>query len=89
MGMKRTELACLSLLLVMMMLIELEITAPCFADSSNGYNKFSRFKGRSHHTNSLKTHQDFKELNGDTNGGDVFGAEKRKVSTGPNPLHNR
>ncbi|KAH7844425.1 hypothetical protein Vadar_027858 [Vaccinium darrowii] len=84
--MKRSELACLSLLLLMM-LIELEITTPCLAD-----NKFSKFKGRSQSDlNSLKHQKDFKgkEHKNGVQFDDVFGAEKRKVYTGPNPLHNR
>ncbi|KAL7225527.1 hypothetical protein ACSBR1_020822 [Camellia fascicularis] len=80
MGMRKL-LACLSLLLLM--LIELE--TPCFAE-------LSRFKGRSDSKmNSLKPHNKGFKGNADKNGedDDAFGAQKRKVYTGPNPLHNR
>ncbi|KAJ0042720.1 hypothetical protein Pint_18506 [Pistacia integerrima] len=67
-----------------MLLLQLE--TPCYAE---GFAKFSRFKagpGNSHsqHTSvrGFKAHPVKK-------GDEVFGAEKRKVYTGPNPLHNR
>ncbi|XAR48296.1 hypothetical protein NMG60_11031061 [Bertholletia excelsa] len=79
MGMKR-ELACLYLLL----LILIELETPCLAA---GFSKFG-FKGGSGSV--MKTHKCF---NGNAGKGgecdDAFGAEKRKVYTGPNPLHNR
>ena len=95
MGGIRKELACLSLLLLMLLGLE---TCSCFADG----NIHKKFKGGSDDIshdkmNSLKKpHKDFMRGNivnpnkdGDGGGGDVFGAEKRKVYTGPNPLHNR
>ncbi|CAL5420577.1 unnamed protein product [Camellia sinensis] len=87
MGLRKEYLTCLSLLLLLMLMIEFK--TPCFAD---GFNKFSRFKGGSvSETNSLKPHRGFKGNNADYKNGDdgVFGAQKRKVYTGPNPLHNR
>ncbi|PSS33510.1 CLE22p like [Actinidia chinensis var. chinensis] len=83
MGMRRVLLACLSLLLLLM-LIELE--TPCLGD--HGYNKL--ISRSSSEINSLKPHKAFKGSEDHKNGDDnAFGAEMRKVNTGPNPLHNR
>ncbi|XP_052173701.1 uncharacterized protein LOC127789011 [Diospyros lotus] len=85
--MMRKELACLSLILLM--LIELELSSPCFAE---GY--YNRFKGGTggggggSSAASPKPQKGFKRSNGDQDD-DLFGADKRKVYTGPNPLHNR
>ncbi|KAL6988048.1 hypothetical protein U1Q18_013795 [Sarracenia purpurea var. burkii] len=85
----RKELACLSLLL----LILIELLTPCFGDGNN--KEFSRFKGGvgSDQRNSQKGFKgnsgNKKHSNGDGDDDDVFGGEKRKVYTGPNPLHNR
>lgn len=64
---------------VLLMLVQLKTC--CFAD---GYKRFERLRGASgSDMSSVKS----KSLFG---GGDgVFDAEKRKVHTGPNPLHNR
>ncbi|XXG52869.1 hypothetical protein AAC387_Pa03g1073 [Persea americana] len=64
---------------VLLMLVQLKTS--CFAD---GYKRFERLRGGAiSDTNPVKS----KSLFG---GGDgVFDAEKRKVHTGPNPLHNR
>lgn len=81
MGLK-TELACLSLLLLML----LQFETACFAE---GYEKFGRFKGGSGSVlGPVKAQSGFKG-NADKHDDEVFGVEKRKVYTGPNPLHNR
>lgn len=78
----KTELACLSLLLLML----LQLETACFAA---GYGKFSSFKGTLGSVPSpVKSQSGFKG-NADKVGDEVFGVEKRKVYTGPNPLHNR
>ena len=65
----------------------LQLKTPCYAD---GYGKFNRIFKRSAPSTTLKTYGGFEGKNADKNGGDdVFGAEKRRVYTGPNPLHNR
>ncbi|PSS15741.1 CLE22p like [Actinidia chinensis var. chinensis] len=91
MGGIRKEVACLSLLLVLM-LIDLE-TCSCFAEGGHIYNEFKGGSDISHEMNSpIKTHKDLRgnvDGGGGGGGGGVFGAEKRKVYTGPNPLHNR
>ncbi|KAL6336461.1 hypothetical protein AAG906_018416 [Vitis piasezkii] len=74
----RKELACLSLLLLML----LQLESSCFAE---GYGRFSRFKVW---LNPAKPRGVFKG-NAGKDGDDVFAAEKRRVYTGPNPLHNR
>ncbi|KDP37692.1 hypothetical protein JCGZ_06349 [Jatropha curcas] len=92
MGLKR-ELACLSLLVLIMSQLE----TPCFAV---GYAKFSRFKGGSlssspshgQLSSAMATNPNgvFKGRNAhNKDSDDIYGAEKRKVYTGPNPLHNR
>ncbi|KAL5743685.1 hypothetical protein ACOSQ2_026801 [Xanthoceras sorbifolium] len=89
MGLRRSELACLSLLLLLLILSQLETS--CCADHVNGYSRFSRFKGGSgsHHL-PVSSYGGLKGNNNvDKNGDQIFGAEKRKVYTGPNPLHNR
>ncbi|KAL9373576.1 hypothetical protein Peur_033196 [Populus x canadensis] len=87
MGVLRRELACLYLLLLLIMS---PLETPCYAV---GYGKFSSFRGgssfelknnpaKSNNIGGLKG-------NADKDGNEIFGAEKRKVYTGPNPLHNR
>ena len=87
---RKTELACL-LSLLLLVLLHLESSA-CFAEGYNG--KYERF--RSHHQlNNAKSQNGFKgninaqDYNKKDGGDEVFGVEKRKVYTGPNPLHNR
>ncbi|POO00505.1 hypothetical protein TorRG33x02_035790 [Trema orientale] len=96
---RKTELACL-LSLLLLVLLHLEISA-CFAEGYNG--KSGRFRSKvsySHHQHhqqlsNAKSQNGFqKNINAEEdynkNGADeVFGVEKRKVYTGPNPLHNR
>ena len=94
MGLKREELlACLSILLLIMS----HLQTSCFAV---GYGKFSRFKGgrgwsasssdHNHLSTSANSNGVFRGKAHNNKGSDeIFGAEKRKVYTGPNPLHNR
>jgi hypothetical protein len=77
--------------LSLLLLILLQLEAPCFADGSR---RFTRFKGGSSGSElnpgpgSELNHGGFKG-NAGKDGDEIFGAEKRKVYTGPNPLHNR
>ncbi|KAG8649009.1 hypothetical protein MANES_08G060951v8 [Manihot esculenta] len=85
MGLKR-ELACISLLLLLIMS---QLETPPFAV---GYGKFSRFKSESasdHHLSPTNSNGVFRGKNANKDSDEIFGAEKRKVYTGPNPLHNR
>ncbi|KAK8649203.1 hypothetical protein V6N13_129937 [Hibiscus sabdariffa] len=77
----RTRLACMSLLLLML----LQFHTPCHAGL---YDKLNRFKPRSGAGLSPQP-PGFQGSNTGKDGDDIFGAEKRKVYTGPNPLHNR
>ncbi|KAJ6300658.1 hypothetical protein OIU76_021455 [Salix suchowensis] len=88
MGVLGRELACFYLLLLLIIMSQLE--APCYAvghgrfGSSNGgsISELKNSPARSTNIGGLKG-------NADKDGGEIFGAEKRKVYTGPNPLHNR
>ncbi|KAG2683638.1 hypothetical protein I3843_10G041600 [Carya illinoinensis] len=78
-----TELACLSLLLLMI----LQLETPCLAAGSTG--RLNRFKGGSgFQVNPVKPHGGITG-NAEKDADEIFGADKRKVYTGPNPLHNR
>ncbi|AES81166.1 hypothetical protein MtrunA17_Chr7g0255921 [Medicago truncatula] len=70
------------------LLLLLSNIAPCEAAALTGNNKaiFDRFKGGSFKSSSSRFHEG---NNANKNGDQVFGDEKRKVYTGPNPLHNR
>lgn len=88
-GRSSESASCLCFLLLLLLLLLLEMN-PCSAD---GNTKFPRGKKGFHSTlNAAKIHENGskgmgtgKEFSGD----EVFGAEKRRVYTGPNPLHNR
>nr|DAD42891.1 TPA_asm: hypothetical protein HUJ06_001121 [Nelumbo nucifera] len=79
----RKEVACLFLLLLML----LQLETPCSAD---GYGRFGRFRGGSASKLSAFQSKGIPERReGDKDGDEVFGVDKRKIYTGPNPLHNR
>nr|GMD90606.1 CLAVATA3/ESR (CLE)-related protein 13 [Ipomoea batatas] len=87
---QQMSLALLSLLL----LVLLQLKAPHYgADGSNG--KSYRFNGGAAVMTALKSHRGSSSAHKDNQnlgGGDddeIFGVDKRKVRTGPNPLHNR
>ncbi|EOY08782.1 Uncharacterized protein TCM_023923 [Theobroma cacao] len=81
----RKGLACLSLLLLML----LQFETPCFAGVyDHNHNRFRAGSGASLSPN-FKSQGGFKGSNTAKDGDDIFGAEQRKVYTGPNPLHNR
>lgn len=90
MGVLRRELACLSLLLLLLLSVMSQLETPCHAV---GYGKFSGVKGGS--GSELKNNPAMSDSigglkrNANKDGNEIFGAEKRKVYTGPNPLHNR
>ncbi|KAL3715686.1 hypothetical protein ACJRO7_007426 [Eucalyptus globulus] len=84
----KRKLACLSLLLLMLLHLE----ARCYADRHG--RAFPRIRGESSSSNRLNSKARFHgSSRGDAqkrDGGDqAFGEEKRRVYTGPNPLHNR
>jgi len=74
------------LLLMMMLLFS---TATCEAALIDK-DRFERFRGGSYANSELKSSSKFHVVNNANKNGDrVFGDDKRKVFTGPNPLHNR
>lgn len=91
MGVLRREPACLSLHLLLLLLVIMSLLeTPCYAV---GYGKFSSVKGGSRSelrnnpamSNGVGGHK----RNANKDGNEIFGGDKRKVYTGPNPLHNR
>lgn len=90
MGLKKDQklAACFSLLLVTMLLhlqISIYISPCCVHASSENIHKSSSFKAAPTSYNKIKG-----GLLGKVDGEDeIFGSDKRKVNTGPNPLHNR
>ncbi|KAM6571722.1 CLAVATA3/ESR (CLE)-related protein 16 [Cannabis sativa] len=82
---RKREWACLLVLLSLLLLVLLQLeSSACFAEGHNG--KSERFRSTvssSHHNHRSRNARE------DYNKDEVFGVEKRKVYTGPNPLHNR
>ncbi|GLT40847.1 hypothetical protein SLA2020_149510 [Shorea laevis] len=78
-------LAFFSLLLLILLLD----TIPCYAAVL--YGKSSRHKaGPASGMSAFKPQSGFKGKNNAAKDGDgIFGGDKRRVYTGPNPLHNR
>ncbi|KDO53633.1 hypothetical protein CISIN_1g039550mg [Citrus sinensis] len=85
---RRDQFACcLSLLLLLLMLLQFQ-SSLCLADLVNN----AKFAKSHHQLNPLSSHGSFKGINNnhDHKTDDAtLAAEKRKVYTGPNPLHNR
>ncbi|KMT15206.1 hypothetical protein BVRB_3g063170 [Beta vulgaris subsp. vulgaris] len=94
---KQQQLACLSLLLLIILIFK----TPTFAVGYGRFNKFRSGFYSSSEINHGKHQPGHKSLSSsssttnkagnaeDQNGDDIFGADKRKIHTGPNPLHNR
>lgn len=80
------NLACLSLLLLI--LFQLEATK---SSAEDHHGKFSSFKvGSVPSTEAARAHKNFRgNADKDSADDEIFGGDKRKVYTGPNPLHNR
>ncbi|XVF07085.1 hypothetical protein REPUB_Repub06bG0107100 [Reevesia pubescens] len=86
MSLIRRGLACLSLLLLLL----LQFETPCNAAPNGKLNRFKAGSGAGWlSTPHFKSQGGFKGSNTGKDGEDIFGTEKRKVYTGPNPLHNR
>ncbi|KAB2631131.1 hypothetical protein D8674_008650 [Pyrus ussuriensis x Pyrus communis] len=103
-GVRTTEVACLSLLVLMLLQLETPCFAAAAAATAAGYNNYkvkaipSRFKAIPTTTASeINPHnpppQAVFKTNADHKLGDnddeIFGVDKRTIYTGPNPLHNR
>ncbi|CAJ2671698.1 unnamed protein product [Trifolium pratense] len=78
----------LMLLLILLLLLSSNI-ASCEGALTGNKARFDRFRSGSFKTSSKKFHGAFQGNNANKNGDEVFGDDKRKVYTGPNPLHNR
>lgn len=77
------------ILFMLLLLLLLLSTTPC---SAAGRARFERPRGGSSSASELKPsrfHGGIQGNSADEHGDQVFGADKRKVYTGPNPLHNR
>ncbi|XVE95741.1 hypothetical protein REPUB_Repub02eG0125500 [Reevesia pubescens] len=82
----RRGLACLSLLLLML----LQFETRCYAGVYDKLNRFKVGSGAGLSPPFKSPQGGFKGSNtGRKDGDGIFGAEQRKVYTGPNPLHNR
>ncbi|ESW34062.1 hypothetical protein PHAVU_001G120900 [Phaseolus vulgaris] len=78
------------ILFLLLLLLLLLSTTPCHAAA--GKARFERFKGGSSASQFKPFNFRGADLQGNSahkEGDQVFGADKRKVYTGPNPLHNR
>ncbi|EXC34953.1 hypothetical protein L484_014677 [Morus notabilis] len=94
MGRKKKYLACLSLLLLMLLHFESNARfAEGYIGKYSGRFRRSAMSFKSHdQLNPLKSQPKGGSFKGNFNakdGDEVFGVEKRKIYTGPNPLHNR
>ncbi|PKI77217.1 hypothetical protein CRG98_002427 [Punica granatum] len=83
MGCSRKELSFCSLLLLLVLLLLLR------ASSSDGSARFGSVKTASPSSPSASDLSPLSTSNGSSSSSAVFGDVKRKVYTGPNPLHNR
>ncbi|KAL2322356.1 hypothetical protein Fmac_026735 [Flemingia macrophylla] len=82
--MRLTSLACFSLLMLFLLLLH------NFSTSANGSPKFQNLEsGSVSKTSSIHAKQGFRQNSGEGGSEAVLGDEKRKIYTGPNPLHNR
>lgn len=88
---KQLSLAFLCLILLLG-LLHFKVPYCCGAENGNN-GKFYRFKGdfSSSIKRGVKSHKRgfFSRGNNIPNMDEIFGDDKRKVRTGPNPLHNR
>lgn len=81
MGRLRKEFACFSILLLLLLLLQT-------SSSADGSARYGAFKTGSVKSNGSFGGGDHKDEDGHHDQA-VFGDDKRKVYTGPNPLHNR
>ncbi|KAH6818686.1 CLAVATA3/ESR-RELATED 17 [Perilla frutescens var. frutescens] len=83
------EVGCFCLLLLLIVLV---LENPCFADGSSRFNQGKKGSPSNLNPARIIDQNRYKGINipdKDVVRDDVFGAEKRRVYTGPNPLHNR
>ncbi|CAK7330679.1 unnamed protein product [Dovyalis caffra] len=81
----RKELACLAIMFLILLLLE----TSSFPDRSARYGSFKTTGSTSQLTGPVQSHGGGLRGDKDEEGRDAtFGDEKRKIYTGPNPLHN-
>ncbi|KAJ6895976.1 hypothetical protein NC651_022262 [Populus alba x Populus x berolinensis] len=85
MGLRKDQLACLALLFLILLLLETS-SAP---DRSARHGSFKTTGSTAQLTGPVKSHGGGLRGDRDEEGDATLGDEKRKVYTGPNPLHNR
>ncbi|CAO2822345.1 unnamed protein product [Amaranthus hypochondriacus] len=86
MGMKKQQqIACLSLILLIILIFK----TPTFAVGYGRFNKLRTGLSSNYEINHGKQHKHSTKGNAEENGDYFFGANMRKIHTGPNPLHNR
>ncbi|ONH94795.1 hypothetical protein PRUPE_7G031000 [Prunus persica] len=82
----KTELACLSLLV----LILLQLETPSLAAGNEKSTTVKAAPTKASEFNPAKPQVGGFKRNAEKDGNDeIFGADKRTIYTGPNPLHNR
>ncbi|KAF5201760.1 hypothetical protein FRX31_008672 [Thalictrum thalictroides] len=87
---RRQEIVCL-FLMILMLVLHLE---ECSCIGDNSASRFARLRGGYGSKNipiKSRTRSGFGRRNGDQKdiSDDVFDDDKRKIHTGPNPLHNK
>uniref|UniRef100_A0A7N0T0P5 Uncharacterized protein n=1 Tax=Kalanchoe fedtschenkoi TaxID=63787 RepID=A0A7N0T0P5_KALFE len=82
----RKELAWFTIMLATVMLMLQQDAATCFAAQVYYSDKFNKLRPPRHH-NGRRGNADYQTV--DDEAGIIFGAQKRRVFNGPNPLHNR
>ena len=85
----RKKFSCfyLLLLLLLLLLFQLESSTSTLDHGSGRHGSFKPVPASSQQFRPVQSHGGFEAGNHDDD--EVFGDEKRKVHTGPNPLHNR
>jgi len=82
--MRLVGLACFFLLMLLLLLLQ------SFSSATEESGKFQHFKtGYMSKFNSVQDKQGFRQNSGEGGSEAILGDEKRKIYTGPNPLHNR
>lgn len=69
---------------MLIMVLQQDNNATCFAAQVYYTDEFNRFRPGQQPNNERRGNADHQTV-----GNDEFGAQKRRVFTGPNPLHNR
>lgn len=89
--MRLMSLACFFVLLLVLLLLQLQSFSSTTTVTTNESAKFQNFESGSMPKPSSfpEAKQGFRQNSGEGGSEAVLGEEKRKIYTGPNPLHNR